>query len=463
MPETQTLSERETEILLLIASGKSNKEIAHELQISANTVKVHVRNIFGKLEVSSRTEASMVALREGLIDAGPILDDLGGEDEEEEEVPVGAVGEGSTAEGTDGSNPSAETVLPGPAPAPSSASGPQPWFVIGFVIIVVLLTTIAVRLYNPAPAATPVPSAEQVEPVAVESRWVEKAPLPAPRSHAAAVSLENQIYLVAGLNARQPSSDLLRFDPDSGSWTRLAKKPTPVSDIQAAVLGDQIYVPGGNLSNGEATDLLEIYNPRSDTWETGPNLPIPLSAYGLAAYEGKLYLFGGWDGSTYSNKVFSYSPADLEWQELTPLPIPLGYPGVSIAAGRIYVIGGFDGEEASRQTYTYTPSLEENNPWKSVAEMPEGRYAMGLASIADKIHLIGGLGGEGSTFSQMDFTPQTKSWQVLENPLAGEWAYLATTAIGTEIYVLGGEINGADTDRNLAYQVVFVVVIPTIR
>jgi DNA-binding CsgD family transcriptional regulator len=70
---TTSLSERELQILRLVAEGFSNRQIAGQLDISENTVKVHVRNIFGKIQVASRTEASMYAVRNGLIaDVAPV-------------------------------------------------------------------------------------------------------------------------------------------------------------------------------------------------------------------------------------------------------------------------------------------------------------------------------------------------------------------------------------------------------
>jgi two-component system NarL family response regulator len=63
----EALSVREIEVLQRIAAGKSNKEIGAELFISEGTVKTHVKSIFSKLDVVSRTEAVATATRRGLI------------------------------------------------------------------------------------------------------------------------------------------------------------------------------------------------------------------------------------------------------------------------------------------------------------------------------------------------------------------------------------------------------------
>lgn len=61
------LTQRERQVLELVARGDANKEIARHLQISENTVKNHLRNILEKLHLQNRVQAVMYALREGLI------------------------------------------------------------------------------------------------------------------------------------------------------------------------------------------------------------------------------------------------------------------------------------------------------------------------------------------------------------------------------------------------------------
>jgi DNA-binding NarL/FixJ family response regulator len=65
--QVDPLTERERQVLVLVAQGRANKEIGRELHISERTARTHVSNILAKLGLASRTQAALYALREGLI------------------------------------------------------------------------------------------------------------------------------------------------------------------------------------------------------------------------------------------------------------------------------------------------------------------------------------------------------------------------------------------------------------
>jgi DNA-binding NarL/FixJ family response regulator len=67
-PQVAGLTQRELEVLRLVAAGKSNREIAQELYLSVKTVARHLSNIFSKIGVSSRTAATAFAYEKGLVD-----------------------------------------------------------------------------------------------------------------------------------------------------------------------------------------------------------------------------------------------------------------------------------------------------------------------------------------------------------------------------------------------------------
>src|SRR2546426_6943941 len=80
-PESpEALTERETEVLRLLAQGQSNKQIARSLSNTEQTIKSHVSRILSKLGVKSRTQATLYAIRVGLVSAGS-SDTAGREDE----------------------------------------------------------------------------------------------------------------------------------------------------------------------------------------------------------------------------------------------------------------------------------------------------------------------------------------------------------------------------------------------
>ena len=107
MGHENDLSEREREILRLVATGASNKEIAQKLVISTNTVKGHLRSIFSKIGAISRTEATLYAIRNRLvpplsesqvIETAPELDEPGADGIEPSVLAADAVGTRSVQE-----------------------------------------------------------------------------------------------------------------------------------------------------------------------------------------------------------------------------------------------------------------------------------------------------------------------------------------------------------------------------
>ncbi len=71
----EVLTEREVDVLRLLAQGQANKQIASNLRIGEKTVKTHVSNILAKLGVPSRTQAALYAVRIGLVSADQLIGD----------------------------------------------------------------------------------------------------------------------------------------------------------------------------------------------------------------------------------------------------------------------------------------------------------------------------------------------------------------------------------------------------
>jgi len=452
-PEPSELSEREMEILRLVATGASNKEIAQKLYISTNTVKVHIRNIFTKIGASSRTEAAMYAVRTGLV-TNPAIQVVEEDNEGNISQDVGLpIGSKLTPTGE-------EPVLPTHRKLPRWISF---LFLVGFVILLFLVWNFnqGFAIFT-KPTETALPPRNTPTPF---PHWNELAAMPIARSNLALVAFENQIYAIGGLGPQEVYSGMDRFDPQTNTWVLLSSKPTPVFDVRAAVISGLIFIPGGRTSSldPQPTNILEIYDTSTNQWKVGTPLPIPLSGYGLVAYEGILYVFGGWNGEKYLNNVYSYDPTTDAWKERTPMPTARAFAGVAEAGGKIYVIGGIYENQPVTANEIYTPSRDHDDlvPWETGFPLPENRMGIQAATIADTIYIFGGEIVHANRVGLIYF-PQSDNWQSLEASPTPLGEYFGMTAIGTNLFFVGGNFGSVFSDQNKTYQAIITLSIPII-
>lgn len=411
MPVTDNpLSKREQEILILVAHGLTNQEIAKELVISPNTVKVHLRNVFEKLEAASRTDAIVKAAQAGWI-----------------QVP-------GLEEG--GSEASPSTPEPGPAPLPRWQR--VYFFVAALIVALALLGPGLMTRLQPVGATSYLTDAGLrrlgIPPRASAGRWEELAALPTPRSRLGLAHNGDLLYAVGGETAEGVTGVLEVYDPQTNRWLTATSKPTAVANVQAAVVDGRIYVPGGTLADGSTTDLLEVYDVATDTWQDGAAMPQPLAGYALAELEGSLYLFGGWNGSEYVDDVLVYDPAQDRWQSRGRLPNRLGFAAAAPVGDRIMVAGGISGERELSQCALYDPEADR---WDRCAELIAGRGGLSLVADGSSVYAIGGGWVVPVDFNER-YDSLTDTWSSISSPITGQWRNLGATALGPVVYAVGG-------------------------
>jgi DNA-binding CsgD family transcriptional regulator/N-acetylneuraminic acid mutarotase len=436
------LSEREIEVLKLVATGASNQDIARYLVITVNTVKVHLRNIFEKIQVQSRTEATLYAIRQGWV----VMEGV-------EAPPSESPAELYAA-------PSAASI----ASIATPPSRPLAWWqrayalaALGLAAALVLLPALG-QEQRVVAAANPIsdqPVAGAASAHVETSRWTDLADLPAPRARLALAVYGGQLYVIGGDQQTGVTDQVALYSPDTNTWSGRAAKPTAVSNVGAAVVGDRIYVPGGCTGPTSVTNRLEVYDPQDDVWTQAAPMSLPVCAYAMAAVGNEIYVFGGWDGKSFVDYVLVYDTVADTWAKKGPMPVARGFAAAGALDGVIYVVGGYDGTSEFADTYAYNAA---GDTWTQRAAMSMPRGGLGVTVVNDRLYAIGG-GWENYLATNERYDPVSNSWTAFESPVLGQWRNLGVAVLGTEIYAVGGW-NGDYMAVNAAYRALFRIILP---
>ncbi len=455
--ETSQISEREREILRLVAMGATNQQIANELNISVNTVKVHLRNIFGKIGAASRTEATVYAIRSGLVsvDNGaraaqdmpleqPIEPDALAPMLDEPAEVAAPLTEHAPDQIVVAELPAAAeeraVVVVAPATVPTRARARPPLLLlIALVVIGILATALIytlVRQQTPLtaenPTAVPVPSSQP-------DRWRARAPLAQPCADFAVTAYEGKLYIIGGREATSASAAVNRYDPANDTTVALKSLPQAVSHVHAVTIGGQIYMPGGEGADGTVLDVFQAYDPRNQQAESLPRLPAPRSRYALAHFEGQLYLFGGWDGKEYRAEVFIYNPTAGKWSQGAPMLAARRSAGATVVGNYVYVIGGENASGALQVNERYDPTGTSGGRWESVAPLPAKVATPAIVGFSGVINLILVFNSQSHTIYK--YVPSPESWN--KEGISEDIAVSPRVAdLGTSVFLFGPGSNG---------------------
>jgi N-acetylneuraminic acid mutarotase len=330
---------------------------------------------------------------------------------------------------------------------------------IGFVI---LITGVLLGLYAVPKAIRSFfpPQTCPDQPAAVTSgdgHWIKGAPITTVRGETRVGTANGMIYFIGGLMEGWKASDLVdMYNPSSDSWTPRAASPGAVNHPGLATLNAKIYVSGGFNSPDFTFNLktLWVYDPATDKWAALADMPEVRAAHVMVPINDKLYVVGG-DGPADPTSVWMYDPATDKWDtSLAHMTSIRDHLAGAVADGKLYVMGGrreYKGKFST--TEVYDPVA---NTWATLADMPVPRSGLTADLLADgKIHVIGGEDIDLScSYSEHDaYDPTTNTWTSETNlPVARHG--MGTISIDNRWYVMAGATAGGSyTQRTFVPEV----------
>jgi N-acetylneuraminic acid mutarotase len=222
--------------------------------------------------------------------------------------------------------------------------------------------------------------AERYDPAT--NTWETLENMSAARHGVACAVLNGKLYAIGGAGL----TSVEVFDPSNDSWSAGIALPSEVNHGTAITINGKIYLIGGSNSSNQHLNQVLCFDPSTSQWSTKTAMPTARHGHKLVWLENRIWAIGG-SGSDGSGKVESYDPTTDTWQAEASLTTARDWHVAWVANGRIYVGGGYDGSSRLNSIDVYDPALKQ---WSSAGTLPENKFVADTVVLNDKAYVVAG-------------------------------------------------------------------------
>lgn len=204
-----------------------------------------------------------------------------------------------------------------------------------------------------------------------------------------------------------------------------------------------MYAVGGDST---ASKTIDAYDAESNTWRFVTGIEHPRAGMKAIAYDGVIYLIGGYENGVFQNRVDAYSIADNTWEEKASLSERIERCAVAAVDGVIYVMGGRNDKGLSNRQYQYDIA---SDTWTKSANMPVAMMDGALYYLQGRLYLTMGFTKDGYSQRMYEYNLQGYGWKqktgiklnVTDSKTAMQYASFGVNE-QNNIYVLANTVSG---------------------
>lgn len=212
--------------------------------------------------------------------------------------------------------------------------------------------------------------------------------------------------------------------------------PKEVPHHGAAYGVPQLYALGGFSGMGSNENTVERYDLQSNRWETVTPMQTKRFGAGAAAYRGKLYVVGGFDGKSRLRTVERWNGQLDRWEAVASMQQHRYGVGVAVYQGHLYAVGGKN--ERGIRLCSVERYSEATGVWSLVGSLRTARDSMGICVFEGKLYVAGGVDQDNSALSSVEcFDSSTQQWQQVTR-MSHSRAGLGMSAHSGKLYAVGG-------------------------